>query len=368
MSNKYLLFPLFGLIVPVLIYSFWSELKSATTLALTPIGEVVAEDVDAPSGLDDKTSDKVVFVGDVLLARHVEYLLSARGTTYPFKNVANIFGDAPAVVGNFESAILKNHIKTPSYVTTFSVAAKYLPLLAEAGFTTVSLANNHALDYGQATFNNTVEALTFASLIPFGHPQSVSSSSVTYLKSGDYTIGMIALNDVFANVSTEEIENQINDLANNSEYQIAYIHWGEEYVLKHNTRQEELAEFVIDAGIDAVIGHHPHVTQDIQMYQGKPIFYSLGNFLFDQYFSVDVQQGLAVELKLASSTVEFTLIPVSSEGTPAQPHLMPEDDRELFLKNLARRSDAGQAQNIAQGKLILPLNLATSTQTGMIAP
>jgi gamma-polyglutamate biosynthesis protein CapA len=357
MSNKHLLFPLFGIAVPLFFYLAVTEFRQKMQIAVPAVGTVYSDSNDSSD--QRRASNQIVFTGDVLLARNIEQLIRRHGSSYPFINMTTIFNDAETVIGNFESAILENHIPTPAYVTTFSTDTNLVPLLKDAGFTNLSLANNHSFDYGADTFVHTVEILTAANLSPFGHPQNSTSSLTSTFTSGDYTIGLLALNQVFTALPWDAIEASLGELTRTSDYQVAYIHWGDEYVLKHNQTQEDTAKRLIDLGIDAVVGHHPHVTQDIAVYNGRPIFYSLGNFLFDQYFSVDVQQGLILRLMLATSTAEFTLVPISSEGTLSQPHLMPEADASLFLKNVARRSDPRYAENIAQGKLILPINLAT---------
>ena len=363
MPSKYYLFPLFGIVVPLFLYLAVTELRTYLQIAVPAVGSVLDEGTS-----ENRASQEIVFTGDVLLARNIEQLIRRNGPSYPFIKMTSIFNNAPTVIGNFESAILQNHIPTPAYVTTFSTDVTLLPLLTDAGFTNLSLANNHSFDYGAETFTYTVESLTANNLSPVGHPLNSTSSLTTTFTSGDYTIGMLALNQVFTTLPWPAIEESLALLTSTTDYQVAYIHWGDEYVLKHNQTQEDTAKRLIDLGIDAVVGHHPHVTQDIAVYNGRPIFYSLGNFLFDQYFSVDVQQGLVLRLTLATSSAEFTLVPISSEGTLSQPHLMHESVAALFLKNLARRSDPEYAENIAQGKLILPINLATYPQNGMIAP
>jgi poly-gamma-glutamate synthesis protein (capsule biosynthesis protein) len=367
MSNKFLLFPFFGLIVPFILYIIFIDVQKEFSVAVPAVGDIMVGPIDSKvKNVNDKQSEPIVFVGDILLARHVEYLLSTRQTWNPFQNSEKIFANAEHIVGNFESAIAQNHTRTPSYVTTFSVAQQHIPLLSEAGFTHLSLANNHSYDYGERDFIHTIDSLTTANLVPFGHPNQVATTSTTIISSGDYVIGILAINEIFEPMPRAVIVQKIAELALITDFKVAYVHWGEEYKLKHNQTQELLARLLIDAGIDVVIGHHPHVTQDIEIYNDKPIFYSLGNFLFDQYFSVDVQQGLAVSLVLSSSSVEYTITPVTSENSISEPHSMSDDSALVFLKNLSRRSDQQYADNIALGKLILPFNLATSTQTGMI--
>ena len=369
MQNKYLFLLVCGLLFPILLYLLFLTLQNLSVVAVQPIGVIGSLLADVKSGpVATKKSTTVTFVGDVMLARNVEYLLKSRGSNYPFRHLTELFAGSDTVVGNFESAVLKNHVKTPSFTTTFSVDSLFLPLLTKAGFTHMSLANNHSFDYGPATFTNTEIALKEAGLSVLGNPNQVTTSTTAIITAGDYTIGLLAVNKIFSNIPWADIVTKIKDLEARTDYQIVFVHWGEEYVLKHNNKQEEFAKKLIDTGIDAVVGHHPHVTQDIEVYKNKPIFYSLGNFIFDQYFSVDVQQGLLLKLNIATSTVTYTIVPISSESSLSQPALMAGREATLFLKNLARRSDPNFTQNIKAGLLILPFDLATSSQNSMIEP
>jgi LAS superfamily LD-carboxypeptidase LdcB len=87
----------------------------------------------------------------------------------------------------------------------------------------------------------------------------------------------------------------IKNAKTQSDVLIVSIHWGDEYKTVHNARQESLAKMAIDSGADMVIGHHPHVIEDIDTYKDKPIIYSLGNFIFDQYFSKNTMRGMLFE-------------------------------------------------------------------------
>ena len=106
-----------------------------------------------------------------------------------------------------------------------------------------------------------------------------------------------------------------------------------------------------DRGADAIIGHHPHVVQDIQVYQGVPVFYSLGNFVFDQYFSSAVQEGLLLKLTLTEAGANYELIPTTSIGSRSRPQLMSPYEREHFLTGLATRSAPKLRTQIHSGYL-----------------
>jgi poly-gamma-glutamate synthesis protein (capsule biosynthesis protein) len=92
---------------------------------------------------------------------------------------------------------------------------------------------------------------------------------------------------------------------------VLFAHWGEEYVPKATARQERLAHAFVDAGADMIIGAHPHIVEPIEIYKNKAIFYSLGNFMFDQYFSYATTHGVAVHVEWGDERTRFTLIPVS---------------------------------------------------------
>lgn len=370
MVNKLALLPFFLVVIPLVFYTFLIQIKYWSTILIPSIaiGMIINNEVVTNSlNADSVSTGPLVFVGDVLLARNVEFLMRTKGQEYPFTRVPELIGsNTSAVIGNFESAILEKHIKTPSFVTTFSVDKKYLPILHKSGFTHMSLANNHAFDYGSSTFEHTKISLNKAGMVPFGHPTEINEASHVIVMTGSTRVGILSINQVFTTSNLNELAVKIAALSNTTDYQIMYVHWGEEYMLKHNQAQETFAKQLIDFGADAIIGHHPHVVQDIDVYKEKPIFYSLGNFIFDQYFSVDVEQGLILKLSFINKEVHYELVPVSSERHNSQPERMQKDAQEQFLINLARRSHSVYTNNIKSGKLFLPFSLASYEQNGMI--
>lgn len=333
------------------------------------------EYIDPNSVLLEKTNDvtfsttSILFLGDVLLARNVEFLMDIHGPAHLWSDISQYTNTHQYVVANFESAMAVPHFRTRAYTTQFTTAAGYLEVLSEAGITHVSLANNHTYDFGVAGYINARQQLTRNEIIPFGNPESLSKEeSVAFISINNLTVALIAIHAVFKEPSLQEITDTVNAATKNSDMQIAYIHWGEEYVLTHNVFQSSLATDLIAAGIDTIIGHHPHVTQDIQVISGVPVFYSLGNFIFDQYFSADVQQGYMLALTPSPSRLDFEIIPVTSIKTRSKPELMVGVEKEVFLQKLAGRSVAHQNDNILLGKAIFDFSLASSSQTSIISP
>ncbi|MEM9336245.1 MAG: CapA family protein [Patescibacteria group bacterium] len=294
----------------------------------------------------------VVFVGDIMLARNVEQLMIREGGGYPFALFEELSPYA-AIVGNFEASVPKAHTPTPVRQLAFSVPSTSLPYLYQAPVTHVSLANNHTDDFGSTSYKDTLRALDEVGFNTFGRPDAVSRGSVSYIQLDEGVLGLIGIHTLGQELDFEVIGEQVEVLRAASDITVAYVHWGEEYAPTHSQRQREVAETLVNLGVDLIIGHHPHVVQDIEIYKGSLIFYSLGNFIFDQYFSDEVQHGLWLELTFSDDERSVRLRPVTSVETPSQPQFMSESEAEMFLKDLAQRSDLGLQTQIMTGILSL---------------
>ncbi len=299
---------------------------------------------------EEVASKTIIFGGDVMLARDSESKIRELGGDYLFSGIIDLLTDK-IVVANFEGVVPEVHTRTPNGEMRFSVASEYLSYLSDAGFTHLSLANNHAFDFGQSGFDNTLLELSKNNFEVFGNPDLVSTSSVSYIELSDKTLAIIAINDVGGGSYLLDMVETVQEAAKNSDLQVAFIHWGDEYKLLHNERQEEVAHTLIDVGVDIVVGSHPHVVQDVELYNHSLIFYSLGNLIFDQYFSDDVKEGLLLEMLLDENTVDLVIYPVETHTRPASPALMTGEVREMFLKELAERSSASLKDQILMGKI-----------------
>ncbi|MEK7638646.1 MAG: CapA family protein [Patescibacteria group bacterium] len=312
----------------------------------------------------DQTYDSLTFVGDILLARNVEYLMQKQGTEYPFAGLnLSLIGNNSAVIGNFEAAIPQTHIRTPTEQITFSVATSAVPVLKKGGITHVSLANNHAHDFEAEGLKHTKKVLEMNTISTFGEPDSVSSESVNYVHIKDQTVALIALQGIGMETAPVSWRSLIRRATKQSDIQIVFIHWGDEYALRHSPAQEQLATELVTTGVDLIIGHHPHVVEDIGVIEGVPVFYSIGNYIFDQYFSKDVQEGLVLHV-YEDSGWYVHLLPVSSQGSLSQPHKMSDLAHQKFLRSLARKSQGEIRADIERGRIAL-LNLAVATSSKM---
>ncbi len=323
----------------------------------------------APALLTEAPSQyqSIVFTGDMMLARNVEYLMETESPQYPFAALPlkKYFPNA-AIVTNFEASIPKIHVETPPYHMRFSVEEGLLSVPATEGITHASLANNHSSDHGHEGYSNTIAALEGNNITPFGHYSEVTNDSVAFISLYDVTVSIIALHAVSEYPSLSDLEAVFKFMNVRSDVQLVYIHWGEEYKTLHRANDEKLAKSLVALGADAIIGHHPHVTQDIQLINGVPIFYSLGNFIFDQYFSQAVQEGYLLQLIIDGSDLGFEIIPISSVGTLSQPAVMHPKDYERFLSALATQSDSVLQTHILSGFIPLSLLVATSSKMAII--
>ncbi len=270
----------------------------------------------------------IYFTGDVMLARKVERWMDWEGSYYPLSRLS-IPDDNFYLVGNFEAAVPDVHVPTPYFTYAFSVPTTSLFALTDFGFTHFSLANNHSYDFGAAGFLNTAEELNENNIVTFGDVL-VGSSSVSYLELGTTTVAVLGLYAVNQELPWADIELLMNAVNLESDKQIAYIHWGEEYEKKHSVFQERTASKLVELGMDLIVGHHPHVVQDIEMVGGTPVFYSLGNFVFDQYFDKEVQEGLLLRL-VKDNTFRLELLPVTSVDKQSSPRYMNNEEKLRWL-------------------------------------
>lgn len=292
--------------------------------------------------------DPIYFTGDIMLGRHVERLLQQDAIT-PSHFTAS-FASSSAVVINFESAMASPHIPVASGEMRFSVATSSLVILNELNVTHASLANNHSRDYGREGHINAISELKKVGVEGFGDAVSVSTSSVSYITVGTTTLSILGIHTLFGEPDDSTLGQVFQYMENTSDIQLVYIHWGEEYALMHNIGQANFARRLIARGADAVIGHHPHVTQDIDVIDGVPIFYSLGNFIFDQYFSRDVKEGYVLSLNITSEALTFQIIP-HHQCQKSTPCPMVSDDKTAFLSALAKRSNETLRDGISAGEI-----------------
>lgn len=322
---------------------------------------------DEPNSLLSQKSDgpiSIIFTGDVMLARDVEMRLLREERGYLLSAMKDTLS-ADAVVMNFEASVPEKHIQTKHMEMRFSVRQDLISELSLSSPTYLSLANNHSLDYGVLGYDNTVRVLEEAGLRPYGHATRISTTSLSVIERKDQRILVLHVNATYGKPDISLIKN-IVDSAGPANLTVAYIHWGTEYEPLNDNEQKNLAHSLIDSGFDLIVGHHPHVVQNIERYKDGLIFYSLGNFIFDQYWRPEVEEGLILKLVGEGSGWKVALVPVESTTVRAQPRLMLGEARQTFLEGLANRSDRELAEEISFGLIYFDITSKLFYSEGLI--
>ncbi len=263
----------------------------------------------------------ILFVGDMMFDRYVKRAITqAQDPLLPFSQIASVIQDADLAFGNLEGPISDRGTKQGSEFSFRFESVGTVNALTYAGFDIVNLANNHIWDYGRDAVLDTMKYLRDAgiSYIGFGR-DSMEAGTPVIKKIGDTTVAFLGYTEFYSsaawagqnNLGLSSLEpgkivRQIKELkeANKADVVVVSMHWGAEYETHSNEYQKNLAHQFVDAGADLIVGHHPHVAQEIEQYKHAWIAYSLGNFVFDQNFSADTRHGLMLKVVLYQSGVQ----------------------------------------------------------------
>jgi gamma-polyglutamate biosynthesis protein CapA len=260
----------------------------------------------------------LVFAGDVMLDRGVRYMVEKHGQDYsfPFLKIKERTEDADIFFANLESMISDQGNKIGS-IYSFRAPPLAMQGLVSAGINVVSLANNHAFDYNRLAFEDTMKRLKENNIEYIGAGfNSQEAHSVTVFSLKEAKVGFLGYTEFLYDyafsqenrsgitvLNQENLERDIRKAREKVDFLIVTFHYGDEYQKEPNEKQTSLSRKAIDYGASLVIGHHPHVVQPIEKYQGKYIAYSLGNFIFDQYFSQETMKGFLLEVKLKNKEI-----------------------------------------------------------------
>ena len=267
----------------------------------------------------------IAFTGDVLLDRGVREQIGRKGVKHLFTSVAPLFQKADATVINLECPVTS--IQTPlnkKYI--FRADPAWLGALKEAGITHAVLANNHSMDQGREGLTDTYRHVSAVGITPIGYGETQSQSfQPVIVRKGKIKVALFSsvllplenwvyLEDApgVCQQPVDELSKAIKDFKQKEpeSYVVAILHWGMEYQSVPSIGQRRGAHMLINAGADAIIGHHPHVIQFEEYINGKPVFYSLGNFVFDQR-KPDTSRGAIITLDFTSRKCTPEIHPVT---------------------------------------------------------
>lgn len=284
------------------------------------------------AGAADQSLVTIAFVGDIMLDDTPGKVVK-RGQD-PFAPFSKILDSADIRVGNLECVIATSGSADPDKPYSFRAHPRNLPLLKKH-FDALGLANNHSGDFGPLAFTEMLGLLNKNGIPYFGGglDQAHAHQPLLIERKG-LRIALLAYDEFLPRafeaefdkpgVAWSEDEQVKLDISRaRSEYHadlvIPFMHWGWEHETLASDRQRQLARLMIAAGADAVVGGHPHVTQDIETYQGKPIIYSLGNFVFDGFSDAINNTGWLLRLELEHQGVRsWRIFPaqIDKQGIP----------------------------------------------------
>jgi hypothetical protein len=277
--------------------------------------------------------------GDILLDRGVALAIQDHGTSYPFDGgtadvtgrckdcspmgwdlpytrrtgnagaVRDLISGADLAIANFENPA-PDRFSFHGSGTSFSANPAFIAALERAGIDWVSLANNHIGDQGRRGVLQTMANLDDHGIAHGGAGRTFADAhTATLIEVGGVTIGMLGYDAIApsynatadlagsARITKANLKRDIRAARKaGADVVIVFPHWGIEYRAKPVPSQETLGHAAIDAGADMVIGNHPHWAEGMEVYKGKPIWYALGNFVFDQTWSEYTMEGITLEL------------------------------------------------------------------------
>ncbi|HXE40455.1 MAG TPA: CapA family protein [Azonexus sp.] len=274
----------------------------------------------------------LIFAGDIMLDDGPGRLIGQGGD--PLQPFADILDAADYRIGNLECPVAESGAPLDNKIYNFRAKPRALPVLHKR-FDAVALANNHSGDYGHDAFLDTMQHLDNAGIAYFGGGRNlVEAHQPLWIERKGLKIAVLGYNEFkprsfeaganWPGIAWSEDDQVISDIrsakAAGADLVIPFMHWGWERETTPSERQKTLARRMIDEGASLVVGGHPHVTQGAEIYQGKPIVYSLGNFVFDGFEDTPAaKRGWLLRLKLDKNGVVFwdTLAAqIDDDGTP----------------------------------------------------
>lgn len=252
----------------------------------------------------------LLFAGDLMLADGPGRLIAQGGD--PLAAVDHLLRDADYRIGNLETSVASVGKAHPNKIYSFRAEPDSLRVL-KGRFDAVALANNHSGDFGHEAFLQTMSLLDAAGIRHFGGGRNLAEAhrplwielkglKIALLAYNEYKPRSFAAGPDWPGIAWSEDSRVLADIraakSAGADLVIPFMHWGWERERLASARQRQLARLMIEAGADAVVGGHPHVTQDIEYIHGKPVIYSLGNFVFDGFDTEAETTGWLLRLTL----------------------------------------------------------------------
>lgn len=301
-----------------------------------------------PSELD------FILLGDLSLGTNFgrrnrfDEIWQKEGGAYFLEELQPYFNESDLVITNLENVFTNRDAYQKGKIYTYKAhRIEYLDVLSQGGITHVNVVNNHMVDFLQEGFDDTLDSLKDYDISYFGanltESENIELGSIKVdeyqvFEKDDIKIGLVGymgFNTSF--VSDEKIKEDIKILREKEkvDYIVAAMHWGGQGTHEVTWKQKEMGHKLVDLGVDLVYGNHPHVLQEVEIYEGKTIYYSLGNFLFTDYKSAKDPDSAMIKVTLIKDAdgnlkTTFTHTPILWSGHPSKnlfkPTVTTDDD------------------------------------------
>ena len=318
--------------------------------------------------------------GDVMLASWLTPILDKEGPSYPFAGVEDLLARADLRIFNLEAPFADGGQPFDKRFT-FRVPTRHAAVLQAGGINAVNLANNHILDYGPAALASTIRVLDSLKIHHFGAGSKAGCAcKPAFVQVGKTTVALLGYSltfpkEFYARADTpgtcygyaDRVARSVRAAVDSGAVVIVSFHWGTELRETPRRYQRELAHLAVDAGASLVLGHHPHVLQGLELYKGKLIAYSLGNFVFASYSDRARDSGLLRVELLGGRLLGARFIPLNvwNRYVEFQPRVAQGQEAQRILRHLDQLSqplNSGRSILTETGEIRLPAANATAKQ------
>lgn len=280
---------------------------------------------ETPDVTEDEEDKEItmVFTGDIYLSNYVTSAYDKEGIDgIVSKELLDELSNADVTMANQEFAFSNRGTAAPDKQFTFRLSPTYISTFLDMGIDIATLANNHTLDFGRDALLDSIDTLRENNIAYVGAGEDITRARETkYMDVKGKNIAFLAASRVipvtewnatstspglFTTYDPTALIEEIKSAKDKSDFIVVYVHWGLERKSHPEEYQRKLAQQYIDAGADIVIGSHPHVLQGVEYYNGKPIIYSLGNFIFNN----NIEQTAILKVVLTKDNeVKVYLLP-----------------------------------------------------------
>lgn len=332
--KKWVLALLLVIAVGILILSLWQSFLTSSSPSL--LEEMPEEQVDTLEVIPTEVADEsvhgqdgevtFVFGGDLQFDRYIRTQAKLLGGyDQLFTEISSVFTESDGVIANlegpvtsFESVSVGSAVGSHNnYLFTFS--SEVIPVLEKNNFVLVNIGNNHIRNFGEEGVEQTMQFFESSPVKAWGSVggETWLDDSFVVHEQGGLRFLFVNYNEfLWGDVDELIAEVPIRKAASQADFVVLYTHWGVEYQTLAGEYYRELARRFVAAGADMIVGSHPHVVQQHETIGGAPVYYSLGNFVFDQYFEQAVRQGLLLKATFKkSSPITVEEVPIYLEGT-----------------------------------------------------